>query len=201
MTNGGQEIEAVLNLHPFHTVHVSKMHERYPNARHYGTERHLLKFPELDWQPLRTEDPELHDLFAKDLEFSVPRGVDFISDDENLHFSSVLAYHRNSGTIHVDDTLMYIRLPLLMRFFGLNDAMSFHPTLSKVLEEREGAVDDFRAWAEELAERWKEAENLCAAHTAALLPENDSKTSIHDRILRALAKVESTLKSHQRKFG
>ncbi len=177
------------------------MHERYPNAKHYGTARHLSKLPELEWQALRTEDPELHSLFAQELDFSVPRGVDFISDDENVHFSSVLAYHRASRTIHVDDTLMYIRLPLLMRFFGLTDAMSFHPTLSKVLEKREGAVDDFNQWAEELAEQWQDAENLCAAHTATLMVNDDSETSIHDRILKALAKVQSTLKSHERKFS
>ena len=177
------------------------MQERFPNAKHYGTERHHAKFPDLDWQKLRTEDPELHELFAGDLDFTSPRGVEFISDDENLHFSSVLAYPRNSRTIHVDDTRMYIRQPLLMRFFGITDAMRFHPTLSKVLERREGAVDDFRQWAEGLAEQWADAENLCAAHTASFITEEESEISVHDRILKALTKVESTLKSHQRKFG
>ncbi len=201
LTNAGKDIEAVLNLHPFHTIHVPKMHERYPHARHYGTARHLSKFPRLSWQQLNTEDSELHAMFAADFEFSVPRGVDFISADENIHFSSVLAWHRTSKTIHVDDTLMYIRLPLLMRFFGLTDAMSFHPTLAKALQKREAAADEFSQWAEELAERWFDAENLCAAHTATLEPQANSTVSIHDRILKALAKVHSTLQAHQDKFG
>ena len=200
LTKDGKDVEAVLNLHPFHTIHVPKMHERYPHARHYGTARHLSRFPELEWQQPCTEDPELHALFAQDLEFSVPRGVDFISADENIHFSSVLVFHRSSLTIHVDDTLMYIRLPLLMRFFGLSDAMSFHPTLSKVLEKRPGATTEFRQWAVDLAGHWRDAENLCAAHTTALI-SGDSKVSIHERILKALDKVESTLKAHQEKFG
>ena len=34
------EIEAILNLHPFHTVHVANMHELYPRATLYGTSRH-----------------------------------------------------------------------------------------------------------------------------------------------------------------
>jgi hypothetical protein len=144
---------------------------------------------------------ELHAMFAADFEFSVPRGVDFISADENVHFSSVLAWHRASKTIHVDDTLMYIRLPLLMRFFGLTDAMSFHPTLAKVLEKREGAADEFSQWAEKLAERWFDAENLCAAHTATLESQANSAVSIHDRILKALAKVHGSLQAHQDKFG
>lgn len=201
LTNAGNDVEAVLNLHPFHTIHVAKMHERYPNARHYGTARHLSRYPELEWQQTCTEDPELHALFAADFEFSVPRGVDFISADENVHFSSVLVFHPASQTIHVDDTLMYIRLPLLMRFFGLTDAMSFHPTLAKVLEKRAGAAQDFQQWAEELAENWQNAENLCAAHTATLVVQDDDEVSIHDRILKALGKVQSTLDAHERKFS
>jgi len=201
LTNGGEDVEAVLNLHPFHTIHVAKMHERYPHARHYGTARHLTMFPGLEWQPLCTEDPELHALFAEDFEFSVPRGVDFISADENIHFSSVLVHHPASRTIHVDDTLMYIRLPLLMRFFGLNDAMSFHPTLAKALEKRAGAAQDFRQWAKDLAENWQGVKHLCAAHTATLIAGDGDQPSINERMIKALHKVESTLASHERKFG
>ena len=201
ITNQGKDVETVLNVHPFHTVHVQKMQELYPDAMHFGPARHVEKFPELNWQTLRTEDPELHRRFASNFDFSIPRGVDYISDDENLHFSSVLVYHRLSRTIHVDDTFMYIRLPLLMRFFGLNDAMSFHPTLSKVLEKRAGAADDFQRWAEDLAENWKKAENLCAAHTTALIGREDKNVDIQARILKALKKVQSTLKSHKSKYG
>lgn len=200
LTRDGKDVVAVLNLHPFHTIHVAWMHEHYPKAKHYGTARHLEKFPDLSWQPTCTEDSETQTLFAKDFEFSVPTGVDFISDDENVHFSSVLVFHSESKTIHVDDTLMYIRLPLLMRFFGLPDSFSFHPTLAKVLEQREGAVHDFRLWANQLADNWKNAENLCAAHTATLQTKED-ETSIRDRIIEALNKVESKLESHERKYG
>lgn len=200
LTDQGKNVTAVLNLHPFHTIHVAWMHERYPGTRHFGTARHLSKFPGLEWQPSLTEDTKTHAMFAKDFEFSVPRGVDFISDDEKVHFSSVLVFHPASKTIHVDDTLMYIRLPLLMRFFGLTDSLSFHPTLAKVLEKREGAVQEFREWFLALATNWHSTKNLCAAHTATLrTAKND--VSIHDRMLKALDKIESTLKSHERKYG
>lgn len=200
LTNNGKNVVAVLNLHPFHTLHIGWMFEHYPKVRHYGTARHLSRFPELKWQPTRSEEPATQAKFAADLEFSVPRGVDFISDDENVHFSSVLAFHRPSRTIHVDDTLMYIRLPLLMRIVGLPDALSFHPTLAKVLEKRTGAAKDFRRWFQDLVEKWRTAENLCAAHTAALITR-DKDRSIHDRLLKALDKVEGTLKSHESKYG
>ena len=199
LTCDGKDVVAVLNLHPFHTIHVAWMHERYPRAKHYGTARHLEKFPELDWQSTLTEDPAMQTLFAKDFEFSVPKGVDFISDDQNVHFSSVLVFHPDSQTIHVDDTLMYIRLPLLMRFFGLPDSFSFHPTLTKVLEKREGAVHDFRQWANQLADNWKNAKNLCAAHTATLVTK-ENEASISERIIDALKKVETKLESHERKY-
>ena len=200
LTRGGKDIEAILNLHPFHTVHVRRVHELYPHATLYGTARHRSRFPGLPWADTCTEDPAFHEQFAEDFDFSVPRGVDFISANENVHFSSVLALHRASMTIHSDDTLMYLRLPALMRMFGLGDAVSFHPTLAKALEKRPGAAEDFRAWANELIERWQDAENLCAAHTAALLARDNRGDSIHTRLVKALDKVNDTLNSHERKY-
>lgn len=201
LTDGGEKIKAILNLHPFHTVHVQKMHEIYPDATLYGTQRHHTRFPDLPWAELRTEDPALHELYAGDFDFSVPRGVDFISADENIHFSSVLALHKASMTIHSDDTLMYLRMPLPLRLAGLGDSVSFHPTLAKALERRSGAVQDFRDWASELIESWQHAENLCAAHTAALLDRDNRGDSIHDRLLKALEKIGKTLAAHEKKFG
>lgn len=201
LTNGGQDLEAILNVHPFHTVHVRKMHERYPRAKLYGTARHLSRFSALPWESLKTEDPELHATFAEDFDFSIPKGVDFVSANENVHFSSVLVRHRASKTIHVDDTLMYLRLPRVARRLGLKDSMTFHPTLGKALEKRAGAARDFRKWAEDLAQRWSDVQNLCAAHTAALLADKNGGASIESRILKALGKAAGTLEAHERKYG
>jgi len=201
LTDGGENIEAILNLHPFHTVYAKKPHERFPKARLYGTARHLSRLPELPWEPQRTEDSALHKMYAEDFEFSVPRGVDFISPNENVHFSSVLVFHRASRTIHVDDTLMYIRFPKPLRVVGIADSLSFHPTLSQALERRKGAARNFQDWAEEIAERWRDSENLCAAHLAALTAKANPGPSIHARILEALDKVQSKLTKHERKYG
>lgn len=201
LTKGGKDVEAIVNVHPFHTMHVEAMHRRYPHARLYGTSRHLARFPELPWQPTKSEDPETAALFADDFDFTVPRGVDFVSADEKVHFSSVLVRHRATKTIHVDDTLMYLRLPLLLRLLGLKDRTSFHPTLAKALEKRPGAARDFRAWAEEIADKWGDAENLCTAHNATLTARENTGASIKDRILKALQGVEKTLGAHERKHG
>ena len=72
LTNGGADVEAILNVHPFHTVHVRRMHERFPSAKLYGTARHIAKFPELPWEPLRTEDAALHEELAVDFDFPCP---------------------------------------------------------------------------------------------------------------------------------
>lgn len=199
-THDGADIEAIINLHPFHTVHVKKAHQQYPDARLYGTRRHLDKFPDLPWQAELSESAECAALFAEDFEFSVPAGVDFISSNEHLHFSSVLAYHKASRTIHSDDTLMYLELPGLLGMLKKPE-VTFHMTLAKTLERRASAAGDFRAWARQLAADWNDAENLCAAHSAALLGRDNQSESISNRILIALGKVERTLQAHERKFG
>lgn len=199
-TEGGAAIEAILHLHPFHTIHVRAASQRYPHARLHGTARHHRKAPELAWDPLRTDDPELHARYAGDLGFTVPRGVELIPENEHLHFSSVLAIHRASRTLHVDDTLNCVRLPRPLRALA-PDLVRFHPTLRQVLERRPGAAADFRAWARDLAARCRDVDNLCAAHTSALLGRASRGPSIAERVERALAKVEPTLRAHEAKHG
>lgn len=201
LTEGGKRITAILNLHPFHTVYVKKMHDRYPNAALYGTARHLSLLPTLPWQRLCTEDPQLHQMFAEDFDFSVPQGVDFISSNENIHFSSVLVFHRASKTIHVDDTLMFSNIPAPMGLLGFKNILSFHPTLIMALQKRAGTADEFEIWAEQLAEQWSEAKNLCAAHTAPLIGEQNSGASIQKRITNALKMVKWLLVAHRLKYG
>ena len=201
LTGGEENVEAILNVHPFHTVHVERMHELFPLATLHGTARHRARFPSLPWSKTNCEDPALHRRYAEDFEFSVPRGVDFISDNEDVHFSSVLVCHPESGTLHVDDTLVYLRLPGALRALGLGDSVGFHPTLASALEKRAGAADDFHGWASDLIERWRDAENLCSAHTAALLARDNRGEPLHQRLLKALDKTGRTLERHRREYG
>ena len=195
------KIEAILNLHPFHTMNVARMHELYPEARLHGTARHLERFPDLPWEPELTEHSELHAQYADDFEFSVPEGVDFISGNDSIHFSSVLAMHHKSLTIHVDDTFMYVRLPRLLGHFGMKDSLGFHPTLPLALERRAGAADEFRAWASALINGWGDVENLCAAHTQPLLASANKGAPIAKRMTKALKRSEATLRIHRRIYG
>lgn len=199
-TDGGAAVEAILNLHPFHTLHVEGMHAQYPDATLYGTVRHVERFAALPWARERTEDATLHARFADDLAFTVPRGVDFVSANPNLHFASVLALHPASRTLHVDDTLMYVRLPKLLRWWK-KEHFGFHPTLGKVLEPRSGAAREFREWARELIETTRDVDNVCTAHSAALLGRKNDGPSVSARVEQALANVEKTLRAHEAKHG
>ncbi len=199
-TDGGELIDAVLHLHPFHTLFAAALHEIYPKAKLYGTARHRERCPTLPWQPETTDQPSLHQLFADDLDFMVPRGIDFIPSNQSLHFSSVLAFHRASKTLHVDDTLNYIRLPWPIRVIK-RDHLSFHPSLSQVLERRAGAARDFRAWTQELLERTRSVENLVAAHMSTLVgraPDDSPLVRLFEIAIRA---IEEKLATHERRWG
>ncbi len=197
LTDGGKAVEAVVNLHPFHTVHVEQMQMLFPKATHYGTARHLSKFPHLKWAATVSEDLEASGLFKEDLAFSVPAGVDFISGNENVHFSSVLAYHPASGTIHVDDTLTYTALPNQLPLVGGKGVLALHPTLAVALEKRESAAAEFREWLENLCAEWEGARNLCAAHNGVIRDE----LGLPGRIRSTLTLAMPVLTAHRFRHG
>jgi len=201
ITGGPDQVAAILNLHPFHTLHCAAMHAQFPSAALYGTERHKRRFPDLPWEPLSTEDPALWPAFGPDLAFTVPRGVTFIPENEHLHFASVLAYHRPSGTIHVDDTFNAMPPGRIGRALGRRARISFHMTLGQVLEPRTGAVEEFRAWVKALVAEWGDARHLCAAHNAVLDVKRLGFDSFAPAMQDALDRVEPKLDAHAAKYG
>ena len=198
LTQGGEKIEAILNLHPFHTLHCEWMHRAYPDAALYGTARHLAKFPDLPWQQARCEDAVLQDSYEEDFAFSVPRGVPLVCDDESVHFSSVMALHRASGTVHVDDTLVYLDKGFPLSLLPITGRLDFHPTLAKALEPRAGAADDFRQWAVDLGIDWAAAKRIAAAHNAVLELDEEQFPAL---VGEALGRVKPVLDRHRAEHG
>ena len=198
LTDGGRRLTAILNLHPFHTLHCEWMHNAYPDARLYGTVRHKRKLPQLPWQDMLCEDAELADKFGVDFDFKVPAGVPLVCDDENVHFSSVLALHRSSGTIHVDDTLVYLDKGFPLSLLAMIRRLDFHPTLAKALEPRAGAAGAFREWAIALGTDWAQAKRIAAAHNAVLELETEEFPTL---VGEALGRVKSVLESHRSEYG
>lgn len=198
MTDRGRAVEAILNCHPFHTLHCEWATRCFPGAKLYGSDRHKKRMPHLKWEPENVESDAVARQYAEVLTFSLPRGVDYISADAKVHFSSLLARHEPSGTVHSDDTLTYLELPFPLSLAKKDTGIIFHPTLAKALEKRPGAAAEFHAWAEELAEEWGDSTRLCAAHNGVLdLYGDDFRT----RVRAALAKVEPVLAAHERQFA
>lgn len=200
LTDDGALLDAILHLHPFHTLHAEAVHRRYPSATLHGTQRHRKKLPELPWADEPLEADGVLDRFNDVLEFSIPAGVDFISADENVHFSSILAFHPSSRTLHVDDTFIYVAPDGLARWTPFADEVRLHPTLGKALQPEPRAADAFRAWADGRIDAWGEAVNLCAAHTGPLLDADNEGAPLARRLRDAIDRAEDTLTSHAKRY-
>src|SRR5207244_2779860 len=78
----------------------------------------------------RSQDPEWY-VICRNLSFY--SGAEFVNPqpESTNHFSCVFVYHKMSGTIHVDDTIMYSSNPgFLLRIVGFKEgSMMFHPTI------------------------------------------------------------------------
>jgi hypothetical protein len=177
------------------------VHEAYPQAKLYGTKRHHDKLPDLPWESGLLEDPQTQALFKDDLDLRVPEGVDFISSNENIHFSSVVAFHAETQTVHVDDTFMFIPTPKAAEVLTFKQGtIQLHPTLAGALQQRKGASADLRKWVTALANDWPMT-NFCAAHLGSLLGKDNTGQSIKKRIEFALSVAEPALIAHDIRYG
>jgi hypothetical protein len=198
LTDDGALVDAVVHVHPFHTLHVAALQRAFPAATLYGTARHRERLPQLPWAgtPVETwgDGHPLADVF----DLSVPDGVDFVCADDSVHVGSVLARHRPSGVVHVDDTFNVISAPGPLRGVLPQSALKMHPMLAKALTPEAGAADAYARWARELAVRWADAPAVCAAHSAvrAMAPGQFAK-----EVEAALGNVEKALAKHRARFG
>lgn len=195
LTDNGRAVEAILNLHPFHTLHCGAMHRMFPQAQLFGSDRHHRKWPDLPWQDDPVESPGVAARFA-DLRFSLPDGIHYICQNERVHAGSLLAFHPASASLHVDDTLNVLPIPGLLRRLLRLPRLAFHPTLGQALQDRPGAARDFRDWALGIARDWSGVRTVCAAHSATLaIPQG----SFPDHVRKALARAEPALGRAEKK--
>jgi len=167
LTENGKKIEAVLAVHPFHTLAFPAFYSAYPNVPYYGTPRHLIKVNQIPWVgdlnncSVRTE-------WEPDIQMSIPEGAEFVDPkpERSNHFSSVFVFHKESKTIHVDDTILYAENPgFLLRLVGMKTgSMHFHPSFrGPALYPRPEAPVLFRNWLIRLMDDW-DFDNICTAH-------------------------------------
>lgn len=195
LTDGGHAVEAILNLHPFHTRHCADMAALFPDARLYGSVRHMRHHPDLPWEQQTVESPEIAARYAEDLDFSLPRGIDYISENSRIHAGSLLVRHPASRTVHVDDTLNVIPTPKSMVPITSLPELIFHPATVKALQGYADAPQNFRDWVHEIQYDWEDTRIICAAHSGILhLPDGGFAAAIGNALARLepkLAKIEA----------
>ena len=198
LTDDGTRVDAVVHVHPFHTLHVEALHRAFPAAPLHGTARHRERFPDLPWVGEPVETWAADHPFADVFELSVPAGVDFVCADEKVHVASVLVRHLASGVVHVDDTFNVVAAPGKLRDVLPQSALKMHPMLAKALTAEAGAADAYVRWARDLAVRWGDTPIVCAAHSAVRVLEPGA---FRAEVEAALAGVERTLEAHRAKYG
>ncbi|CAF3700073.1 unnamed protein product [Rotaria socialis] len=167
LTSNGDNIEAVIGVHPFHTLSFPSFYQAYPKAAYYGTPRHLRRLTGISWAG-DLNDSSVRKQWEPDVEMRIPAGAEFINPqpESTNHFISVFVYHSASQTLHVDDTIMYTEKPgFLLRLMGCRDgAIAFHPAIKTFgLQQTREAPYLFRDWLCHVICDWP-FENMCCAH-------------------------------------
>jgi len=170
LTNNGEKIEAWIGSHPFHTLSIPLFNADYPKAEYYGCPRHLRRFPDIKWSG-DLNDCKVRNKWSPDVEMRVPNGAEFENPlpETRNHFSSVLVYHKESRTIHVDDTICYAPpqgfAGGILKLAGFKEGyMSFHLSLKNYgLLPHPEAPFEFRDWVQKLIDDW-DFDNICTAH-------------------------------------
>jgi hypothetical protein len=198
LTKQGARVDAVVHVHPFHTMHVESTHALLPDAKLYGTARHRERLPALPWAGTPVEGWGADHPLADTLDLSVPAGVDFVCIDESVHVASVLVRHLASGIVHVDDTLNVLAAPGALGELLPQSSLKMHPMLGKALKTEPGATEAYAQWARDLALRWADTPMVCAAHSAV---RTLSPGGFREEVEAALAKVSGTLERHRKQYG
>ena len=188
LTNNGQDVEAVLNLHPFHTVHCAQMAKDFPQAIFYGSSRHHKKVPEVQWAKDLVESAAVAKRYPE-LKFSISQGIHYIAPNEMIHAGSLLAFHPASKSLHVDDTFMSPPTKLLE---AVLPELLLHPTTKKALQNETNAGKEYCDWASNLAHEWREVRNFCAAHSYLVKFKEDE---FEKALLKAITKAQPKLEN------
>jgi len=164
LTNFGQDIEAVVATHPFHTLAFPKFFDAYPNVPYYGTPRHLRNQKQITWNGDITENLGMWE--SSGVEMRIPDGAEWVSPvpEDSNHFNSVWVFAKDAKIIHIDDSIMYFADPgLFMKAAGLQGT-HWHPSLKgPALIPSPDSPAKFKAWVEKLIEDW-DFDNIAAAH-------------------------------------
>lgn len=166
-TNGGRDLEAVLVTQPlindYYTVCLSTCANMYPNAKYFGTPRHLRKIESVTWQPQSMAEPAmLRQWETEEIFMRIPEGAEFENPDKNCTFSSVHVFHKPSRTIHVSETILYNdkKPGFLGRMIGKKGDKMIFSDLYHGVNGSEANLHAFQTWVQRLIDEW-DFDNIC----------------------------------------
>ncbi len=188
LTCHGKDIEAVLNVHPFHTVHCAKVAKDFPHATFYGSSRHHQEVPEVDWSADLVESDAVAKRYPE-LQFSQPKGIDYISSNDSVHSGSLLVYHPASQSLYVDDTFELAPSKL---FNDVKADINLHATTLKALKDEADAGQRYCDWALNLAQKWRDVRYFCGAHSGLVVFETGE---FAEKLTATIHKARSTLEA------
>jgi len=184
LTNNGADIEAVIATHPFHTLAFPAFYQSYPKAPFYGTPRHMRRQKDIPWAGTVNDPVVMKKWESEGVFMRIPDGGDFVAPvpEEYNHWSSVWVFHRDSKTIHIDDTINYFSNPsVLMKVVGKKKGcMEFHDSLKgPALYPKPESPGQFKTWVESLLKDW-DFDNMCCAHIGNKI--GGAKQSLQDTL-------------------
>ncbi|KAJ3072469.1 hypothetical protein HDU98_003545 [Podochytrium sp. JEL0797] len=195
LTDNGDLIEAVIATNPFHTMAFEGFHKAYPNAKYYGTPRHIRNIKNVVWAG--SIDENLNN-WASEIELSIPAGCEFNSPQPELfnHFCGVVALHKASRFVICDDAFETVKNQgfLTSLASGLkNGDVRFHPSFqSHGLLATPEAPQQFFDWMQRLINEW-DWDNLCTAHSGVVV--GGSKEKLREAFVRITPFLASAAKS------
>lgn len=74
LTNNGTKIEAVVGVHPFHTLAFPSFYKLYPDAKYYGTPRHIRNVKDVKWTGQLDNNKESLSKWEPEVELRIPAG-------------------------------------------------------------------------------------------------------------------------------
>ncbi|KAI8612866.1 hypothetical protein BC830DRAFT_1134869 [Chytriomyces sp. MP71] len=192
LTNDGELLDAVIGTNPFHGLNFPSFHAFKPQAKYYGTPRHIRNIKEIPWAG-SVADVAVRDSWKPDVDLQITAGTLFDDPPQPTwnHFAGVVAFHAESKTVIADDCFAVENHPgLLKKIVGLKHGdISFHPSLfSAALRPDAAAVQEFHDWMVTIMEEW-DFENIATAHGGILL--GNSKVSMNKALIRIRPKLKA----------
>ncbi|KAI8611343.1 hypothetical protein BC830DRAFT_1171970 [Chytriomyces sp. MP71] len=170
LTSNGELLEAVIATNPFHTMAFPSFYTAYPDAKYYGTPRHLKNIPQIPWSG-DVSDRVVRTFWSPDIELEIPEGAEFVAPvpESYNHFSGIVAFHAASKTLICDDCFS-VSAKAQCRFTTpagtpkeYNET-SFHISLyGPALHKTPEAPKELYKWMLKIIHDW-DFENMATAH-------------------------------------